>query len=609
MNRRLLSATLLLSIFSTGCLPQSSRSDRQVRELDSSRQSNESPNPLYTACAQESCGLAQQLPFITAPISEAHHQKYQQDLKKSVDELSKLEQELFETKKSAIQKFSSVQISQVSDNYKTLLNFLHFSGYGGAISEALVMTANRIQISENVMTTKLSHVPRQEVNWLISAAKTIFESDLYYANYYLSQFPLEVFVRRLYPNMDALDAIAKEARALLVYQNEIVQNYPILQTQSANRMAVLTKATQKQPLDPREKQEFISHRFSILTMKELLPQGRWRPVFLSRQVNISQLANSLLQRAQQSSLLKLNTPQIILERERTQSLCEFALTSTIASSPTPEQNQKFAANLDQVKREALQVLSKSQYGALHVQEAITKVNLLLPPTQQETLVGLKRTIHQEIQNSQDLISNIKNWQTQKQADQELFLLMLATNFGSEDNSEVAAVFENTNEFCASNSPQGIEDAAYSNYQIVNVGWRSILYPQFGYGILGHELAHVISLNDENSSQPIFNRVKECLKQNQKGRKELVEEDFADLFATQLMKLRRQETRNFACILLRQKDREYSGLSLETQEGGVHPSSFYRLISIATHTQTLTPRCEEAKASHPMGQRLQDCWGR
>jgi hypothetical protein len=413
----------------------------------------------------------------------------------------------------------------------------------------------------------------------------------------------------MYPNKEILPAIAHEANYLQALNNELLENYPILKSQSLNRIQVFSKTLRHEPLDPKEKEEFVSSRFTLLTMKELLPRGRWRGIFLSRQVDFNQVAQALLKQAESAQLLTLSAEKLNEQLEGAKRLCKLTLTSTIASSPSPEQNQRFNLQLDRVKQEALQILTQGRYSAPHLQETLLKLSLLMPPTQQQALTGLKRSLFQEIETNKEMIAKMKNWDPQNQEDRELFILMLATNFGSDEDNKSAEVYEDVNQFCIDHAPHGVEDAAYANYQMVNVGWRSVLYPQFGFGILGHEMAHVISMTDEVSHRPVFSRVKECLKQNQGGRTELVEEDFADLFAIQLMKQRVRENKNFACLLLHQNDLDYGDLSLETRQGAVHPSSFYRLISISTHTQSLTPRCEEAKATHPAGQRIRDCWGR
>ena len=193
---------------------------------------------------------------------------------------------------------------------------------------------------------------------------------------------------------------------------------------------------------------------------------------------------------------------------------------------------------------------------------------------------------------------------QNQTDKEIVLLMLASQY--QDDEEKESPLSEVKKFCEKHLPESISDASYSAYQKINLGWRSVLYPQYGYGIASHEMGHVISAADQMSARSAFSGVKKCLIANQNGNEKLVEEDFADTFAVQVMKIKPQA--NYSCLLLTQEHQEYSELKMTAPAEHTHSSSFYRLIAIGTQLNTLTPTCQAAAQASPQGQRIKNCWG-
>ncbi len=604
-----LSAVAVFSL--TGCLGNPSQSEKSNKKLNAETAAAEtqSVNPTHLACAQETCGEANRLPYTTARTTQADSELFRQHIASSLNQYLDLEISSISLKNKVLRNFSEMNIKEVSDDYLVFVNFLYFNNYGELISKSLTLESGRIKVDYTNLRQDLNKAgitSAEQVNWIILIAKTMYESDIFYSNYYLSQFPLEIFVQKVYPNLDILTAIANEAKKLQIIQDKLTKAYPILQSNAVATTAILQKAISKTPLSPDEKADFISDRMTLLSIQEFLPHGNWRDSLLQRPVNIKAIAAELLSRAQKARELNLSEEKLASERVSLAIKCSYHMLDKVASSPTPDQNQKFSHLVQGLKTDARRVIGGSQYNSAEVLQAIDKVTLVLPPTKQQTAAALSRTIKNKVQALAFMNERISKLDTNNQEDRELVLLMLAGAYSGPESKDETA-FENVNEFCLENSAEEISDAAYTAYQVVNVGWRSVLYPQFGYGVVAHELGHVISAADTASMRSQFSQVKSCLNKNQDSTSYL-EEDLADLFATEMMKLKPTHQANYSCLLLQQDSGEYSDLKMSSDKDGVHSSSFYRLIAIDSQLNKLTPACQSAKNSSLEGKRLQSCWG-
>ncbi len=595
----------------TGCLGNPSQSEKSNKKLQAEATAAESlsVNPTHLACAKETCGEASGLPAISARATQADSDLFRQHIQDSLNQYLDLQINSIALKSKALKEFSRMTISEVSDDYLVFINFLYFHKFGEQISSSLSLNKGKIKVDTTNLRKELHKVglkAEDQVSWVILLAQNMYESEIFYSNYYLSQYPLEIFVQKVYPNDDILTAIANEAKKLQVVQDKLSKAYPILQSNTVASNVVLQKAISKTPLSPDEKKEFIENRMTFLSFQEILPNGSWRNHLLQRPINIKKMAEDLIRSASQSIEFNMTKDQLASERNSLNFKCTFHMLNNLASSPTPDQNLKFMQLVQGLKTDAQSIISKSQYNSPEVIQAINKVTLIMPPTKQQTAAALSRMLKNEVNATAATNELIAKLHSNNQADREIVLLMLAGAYsGTEEKKEDP--FDDVNDFCLENSAEQISDAAYTSYQVVNVGWRSVLYPQFGYGVVAHELGHVISAADSASMRSQFSQVKSCLQKNQDSTSYL-EEDIADLFATEMMKLKPTHQANYSCLLLQQDGGEYSHLQMSSDKDGVHASSFYRLIAVDSQLNKLKPACQTAKSSSVEGQRMQSCWG-
>ncbi len=165
-------------------------------------------------------------------------------------------------------------------------------------------------------------------------------------------------------------------------------------------------------------------------------------------------------------------------------------------------------------------------------------------------------------------------------------------------------------------PPSLVDKAFTQNGKVQLSWQSIKNLNYGAGIIGHEMGHIVSssINPFNSSAERSQSIqtdlpgKMCTVDHHTVSASLfdskkpfyqAEEDWADLFSTVLLKnlVPKMKTHeNFGCLLLdyNKKKNEYKNLSfLPTIEGDVHSSGFYRLLQIQKEMSFMPASCVEA----------------
>lgn len=606
----------ILVLFLVGCTDSSTRKTKtkSVTQKENTQENTERQNPQRLACAVETCGIAAQVPFYTAPAKEIDVRLFKQRINAPLMQYIDLEINSIDLKNKILFGFSDVRVDKISDNYLVLINFSYFSDFSKEISSSLRSVGGHIKIStmklrQELYMKGLANNSRL-VDWIILAAQAFYESEIFRDNIKLSQYPFEIFVKKNYPDIDLLTAIATEAQKLLDIQNRLVEVYPILKSRSAKTKLILQKAISKTPLDPDEKEDFVSSRLSYLFFQELLPGGKFRASMLQRPTSIAAIASGLLQKIKTSRRVRIDANNFEKSKQEIVFKCTYNLLNKIASSPTPEQNLAFSDLVQNLKSHAKTVVTSARFNGSHLLNTIDQVKIILPPTKEQTLAGLERSLHNEFNNLNETLKLLSKLDLQDPQDKEIILLMLATQYNDVEESENP--LEGVTEFCQDNQPEFISDASYSSYSIVNIGWRSVLYPQYGYGIAAHELGHVVSDADESQTLNAFAHVKSCLKQNQYGSAKFVEEDFADLFATEMIKSNplspNKGNGNFSCLLLNQGDGNFIDLVMSAELGDTHSSGLYRLIAIGTQLNSLTPACQAVKQSSPLGQRMRNCWG-
>jgi len=242
-----------------------------------------------------------------------------------------------------------------------------------------------------------------------------------------------------------------------------------------------------------------------------------------------------------------------------------------------------------VRRDALHEISKMRISTdakLKVLKKIEGVGFSMPLSTKARAQKISAELDEKIENLENDIRVLENASVE-----EFALMVVAAAAPSKDDRTAIQTL------CESHYIGGSSDYTLTLTGKISVSWQSIKNKYTGYGVMAHEMGHVISaaLRETESNKASYDlsayeAAKTCTAIRHGLTPETLEshdteEDFADLFAAHLTK--RQASLmatkgNFGCILLGHDSKVYgpaTGLELKHPETtqDVHSTSFYRLI--------------------------------
>jgi hypothetical protein len=238
-------------------------------------------------------------------------------------------------------------------------------------------------------------------------------------------------------------------------------------------------------------------------------------------------------------------------------------------------------------------------AASAVKKVMSTIQFRMPQTGEERVRDLKSTLEYQLTK---IAVSIK---TATSATPEDLLVLLVSN-AILKNDETA-----TGLICTYEAPEEVSDFALTDLGEINVSWQTLRFPRYGYGIVAHEMGHIISsvIAEQNKDRApydlvAYNSMKACTADRHGGvenRTATDEEDFADLFSAQVAKrLVAQDLKlaNMGCLLISQDGNRYGtrdGLTLwnDKGDGDVHSAHFFRVVQQEIDLgHKLTPSCQK-----------------
>ncbi len=555
-------------------------------------------------CAIEVCGSAKSLPTESAPIQKEDVDLYTQEIKPFIEKYIKINGQQSEIETKLYTKFSTVTMDQVSDPTKILVNFFFLMNSMGEIGDSVSYVEKKLVIDEAKLRKALiTQVQPEDLDWTVQAVKSYFSGSRRLQPLDYMEYPIEFFTKYNYPGKSVADALAEEAAKLIVIRDLLFKIYPIFKLASSPSFQTFEKALLKEPFTPEEKEAFLSDRESLETFGEILPGGELRDILSLRSFSVQDVFESAISDSLDVHKQKLHATSVLKPEKSILDICQKSLTSYLASSPSQKQNEDFQNSMAELKSKSLQTIHRTK-----VKTAILNAEFVLPRTKIEARLGLKNDLRDAMTSTENGNKLLASLDIKSQADKEVFLIFsVMISFDKSPRDLEETIYNEVQEFCEENGPKHIADAALSSLSLINVGWRSVMYPEYGYGIAAHELGHVISAADPEATAS----TKYCLAENKGQVAATTEEDFADNFAMKMLELSKAtDNRNYGCLLLRQADRQYSNLTMGIDPDipdDSHSSGFYRLIALGTHLDNLTPTCQKIKETTSEGQLLKNCW--
>jgi hypothetical protein len=270
-------------------------------------------------------------------------------------------------------------------------------------------------------------------------------------------------------------------------------------------------------------------------------------------------------------------------------LCSSKLAYSYAALPTQAQIEEFKNIVAKIQTTAQSMMEEKTKASL---PQPFKAEVLYPEARENLIATWTGGLQTAIANRDAMVRNYKTLDISDKSVLDALLIFAASRSADEK------VFGDVFEFCDEAYAPKLNDSALYGSHMINISWPTVTHPEQGAGIVAHEFGHIVSHDlPENLLKP----EKSCL-QNQQGTELYVEEDFADLFASTLMKrlnykIANVQTQNFACGLNSREGNGWKTGSVKNEEAAdPHSSGLYRLLAIADSTTGLTSQCSDYLAS-------------
>lgn len=262
---------------------------------------------------------------------------------------------------------------------------------------------------------------------------------------------------------------------------------------------------------------------------------------------------------------------------------------------------QFRIGIDEIKETGFSMSAKRGVSATLLADVDNKLKIKLPQDKDSAILDWKETFDIEKKSqalgrkfieqlglNSKMTGDEKDLALTDSAKARLLFQLLMNDPSSEFFSEPMAI-------CQKAVPQYLNDYASPFERYVELSWPTIAAPKVGFSIFTHEFGHVLAVSIADFAKD----AKACLKAMH-GTDLYIEEDFADLFASEIalekqQSINGQSLNNMGCELMGLKNGLWDvGEGVKNSRvGDPHSSGFYRLIAIATVTNKMTPQCKKA----------------
>ncbi len=398
----------------------------------------------------------------------------------------------------------------------------------------------------------------------------------------LFNMPLELVLKALNPELTLIEAQKAKAIQIIMVKGLIQDISPL--TKYTNPVSVFSqRASSGATLSENEKVIFKKNLQNSYIVSYVL-RAEVQEKFAKLPLDISQAVTEFQKTYSESKKYKaVHNPKSIRNLlQESVSTCSSRLAYAYMALPTDKQKNNFKADFEKIRLTAQQIIEAKTNSSL---TDAFKIEVLLPGSRESFLSDIKSSFQDSTASYDEGIRELKKLDLK---DAAVLGSVFATSMTFPDEDLLGEALE----FCDQAKSPGLNDAALSQLKMINLSWLTVLHPKLGIGIVAHELGHIASANWKN----YFKSEKNCLTQKQ-GSEKYLEEDFADLFATEV--LRRMDYKsngtvlgNFSCAFQNRTDVGWSlGELKNTNKTDDHAASFYRLMAVASSGTQLTNQCQ------------------
>jgi len=429
--------------------------------------------------------------------------------------------------------------------------------------------------------------------------KYVIEMADYYAAYAKTGNPVNFRLQRNYPLLSPSEALKRDAASLLDIQAKMKITFPLLsQLLFQDHEQIVTKASTGAELSKMESEAYFVAAITAHILSPVI-EPSWRERLLKIPVDWTKIVSRTQIKGKfEKELAKERARDVKKEITDITAICRTKLAQADASRISDFQKRRALQHIESVRAASKTVLLKlfgkealSAYGSA-IDDATFSIS-----DPEDHFTAVKKEIESEFRSSM-LGLQITRKPTPETDQQLLAALILFDDEDDDKEDEKHDILEE----CEKIQTRTLTDHALTSQGRIGVSWYTAAYPQFGIGVLAHEMGHVLSKRLREGGKT--GRVEEtymCVKNRnpyvlEPAQQTWLEEDFADFFAAQVVKeLRAQGGNssigaNFACALIDDNGDTYGTNDLEPGKDDPHSSPFLRMILQSVDLGDLTPQC-------------------
>ncbi len=290
--------------------------------------------------------------------------------------------------------------------------------------------------------------------------------------------------------------------------------------------------------------------------------------------------------------------------------CENNFAKALATSPSPLRLRKAQELMERVKVAGMSASTKYFNGAALelAQETISKIRLVSPDSLDVTQDRIRSRLQNAVESSKAHLALAKKAAAGGNTWPSLSLAILF----QVNEAVTASPVLNLSKLCAEFAPTLFEDKSLAEKGLIQMGWQSSMFQEFGAGVLAHEMGHVVSSAIRRNESLLaqsqsFSETRTCTAGNHNAIKKLssiggtdgqhTEEDWADSFSISTLNELNKTwpyAKNFACSMVSADTGDYMDLALVTSNPGPHSQAIYRALQVQVGMNLPIPAsCQEA----------------
>lgn len=411
----------------------------------------------------------------------------------------------------------------------------------------------------------------------------------------LESLPLKVYLRTHYPTDSFATGVQKALKKCAEEQKVFLEAFGAPGASDLFGTDCTRILTSKEPID----ETSLSDALSNVSFFSHVLQKKFSQVLGERQIDLHRRVSEYLTSQEFARLEAFSNknPDDLPEYRKVLEYCHKNIGGTWEVAGSDLVYRKWQDLIELIKIETIRLVAfKNEKLTRQFHKAVDDVEFSFPLLRSNLEATLIRRFEEDIAAFQRTTETRSN--PTLRTNLSLFGLMMKNDkFDNDGNKE--DTFDSTKEICKAYASRTLSDHIYTAHGASYLSWLTLKFPEYGIGIIAHEMGHYVSriLSNMGSEAkgkfylglseevPVWEQ-RRCvndlhvasIKVEAEGIK--TEEDWADYFGAKISKSLlngRDWIKNFGCALNEEQDASYVTSQQDTDDS--HSNDFFRTILI------------------------------